>query len=91
MHLLGRPTGPASAGSAARGMPSTVLSAREVEILRLMARGLSNQEIADVLVISVRTVERHVSNIYLKIGVSGKTARASAAAHAYQHGLIVGQ
>jgi LuxR family transcriptional regulator, maltose regulon positive regulatory protein len=91
MHQMGRSFGPVSTVSASRGTPSTALSEREVEILRLMARGLSNQEIADVLVISVRTVERHVSNIYLRIGVSGKTARASAVAHAYRLDLIVGR
>ncbi|MFL5825640.1 MAG: LuxR C-terminal-related transcriptional regulator [Thermoleophilaceae bacterium] len=58
------------------------LSRREVEVLRLLADGLSNEEIAAALVLSVRTVERHVSNIYLKLGVSGPAARASATAYA---------
>ncbi|HEX8856670.1 MAG TPA: LuxR C-terminal-related transcriptional regulator [Thermoleophilaceae bacterium] len=58
------------------------LSRREVEVLRLLADGLSNEEIAAALVLSVRTVERHVSNIYLKLGVSGPSARASATAYA---------
>jgi DNA-binding CsgD family transcriptional regulator len=53
------------------------LSAREAEVLRLIARGLSNQQIADELVISVRTVERHINHIYEKIGVHSK-AQATA-------------
>ena len=49
------------------------LSIREQEVLRLIAAGQSNQEIADTLVISLNTVRRHVSNIYDKIGVSSRT------------------
>jgi pimeloyl-ACP methyl ester carboxylesterase/DNA-binding CsgD family transcriptional regulator len=56
------------------------LSAREEEILALVADGLSNEEIAGRLVLSVRTVERHLSNCYVKLRVSGKAARAAAAA-----------
>jgi DNA-binding NarL/FixJ family response regulator len=47
-------------------------------VLRLIARGRSNQEIAAELFLSTRTVERHVSNIYDKIGAAGKSARAAA-------------
>jgi len=56
------------------------LSLREREILGLVARGLTNGEIAAQLVLSVRTVERHLSNAYLKLGLSGRTGRAAAAA-----------
>jgi len=49
------------------------LSTREEEVLRLIASGRSNQEIADALVISLNTVRRHVSNVYNKIGVSSRT------------------
>jgi DNA-binding CsgD family transcriptional regulator len=60
------------------GLPE--LSDRELEVLALVAEGLNNEEIAARLYLSVRTVERHLSNIYLKLGVSGKAARAAAAA-----------
>jgi DNA-binding CsgD family transcriptional regulator/pimeloyl-ACP methyl ester carboxylesterase len=53
------------------------LSTREEEVLRLIARGLSNQQIADELVLSVRTVERHINHIYEKLGVHSK-AQATA-------------
>ncbi|HEV8574399.1 MAG TPA: helix-turn-helix transcriptional regulator [Dehalococcoidia bacterium] len=56
-------------------------------MLALIAAGKSNQEIADELFLSVRTVERHISTIYEKIGAHGKAARAAATAYALQHGL----
>ncbi len=49
-------------------------------MLELVAAGLTNEAIADRLYLSVRTVERHLSNVYAKLGVSGKAARAAAAA-----------
>lgn len=55
------------------------LSRRELDVLRLVAGGLTNQAIAGRLYLSPRTVERHLSNIYLKLGLSGKSARAGAA------------
>lgn len=61
------------------------LSEREVEVLRLVARGLSNREIADQLVVSTRTAEHHVQHIYTKIGFS---SRAAAALFAMEHGLL---
>jgi len=63
------------------------LSPREAEVLRLVARGLANADIARELVLSVRTVERHVANVYVKIGASGRTARAVATAWAHTHGI----
>ena len=66
------------------------LTTREAEVLRLLARGLSNQEIASALVLSVRTVERHISTIYEKLGAHGKVARAMASAYAVRHGLADG-
>jgi predicted ATPase/DNA-binding NarL/FixJ family response regulator len=60
------------------------LSEREVEVLRLISAGRSNQAIADELVISVNTVFRHVSNVFAKIGASN---RVEAASYAQRHGL----
>src|SRR5690349_23810132 len=48
------------------------LSARELEVLRLVSEGLTNQSIAGRMCLSVRTVERHLTNIYAKLQVSGK-------------------
>jgi DNA-binding NarL/FixJ family response regulator len=61
------------------------LTNREVQVLGLLARGLSNKTIADTLVISPKTVSRHIENIYTKIGVSN---RAGASLFAVAHGLI---
>jgi DNA-binding NarL/FixJ family response regulator len=61
------------------------LSEREIEVLRLVADGLSNHEIAQRLYISRRTAEHHVQHIYSKIGGS---SRASAALFAMEHGLL---
>jgi DNA-binding NarL/FixJ family response regulator len=57
--------------------------------LQLLAAGKSNREIGEQLVLSVRTVERHVANVYQKIGAVGRTARAVATAHALTRGLTV--
>jgi DNA-binding CsgD family transcriptional regulator len=68
--------------------PFAGLTRRETEILRLLALGAGNHDIAARLVISVRTVERHISNIYLKLDLEGPGARTSAAAVALRHGLV---
>jgi HD-GYP domain-containing protein (c-di-GMP phosphodiesterase class II) len=68
-----------------RGTWPKGLSDREVEVLRLLARGRSNRQIAAELVISPRTAEHHVQHIYTKIGGS---TRASAAMFAMEHGLV---
>jgi DNA-binding CsgD family transcriptional regulator len=60
------------------------LTGREVEVLRLLARGLSNKEIASELVISRKTAGNHIEHIYTKIGVSN---RARASLFAMKHGL----
>jgi len=60
------------------------LTAREVDVLRLIAAGSSNREIAATLSISTRTVNRHVENLYQKIGAHG---RADATAYAFRHHL----
>jgi HD-GYP domain-containing protein (c-di-GMP phosphodiesterase class II) len=61
------------------------LTAREVEVLRLLSRGLSNKEIATRLVITPKTVGNHVEHIYAKIGASSRTG---ASLFAMQHGLL---
>jgi ATP/maltotriose-dependent transcriptional regulator MalT len=61
------------------------LSPRELEVLRLVATGKSNREIAAVLVISEHTVARHVQNIFTKLGVASRTA---AGAFAFEHNLV---
>jgi pimeloyl-ACP methyl ester carboxylesterase/DNA-binding CsgD family transcriptional regulator len=60
------------------------LTERELEILRLLAGGASNEEVASALTISRRTVERHISNVYLKIGAHN---RAEATAYAFRQGV----
>jgi DNA-binding NarL/FixJ family response regulator len=67
-------------GAAAAG-----LTAREVEVLRLVASGKTNREIGALLVVSEHTVARHVQNIFTKVGVSTRTA---AGAFAFEHDLI---
>jgi DNA-binding NarL/FixJ family response regulator len=61
------------------------LSERESQVLRLLAAGKTNRDIAEALFISEKTVARHVSNIFDKLGVSSRTG---ATAWAYQHNLI---
>jgi HD-GYP domain-containing protein (c-di-GMP phosphodiesterase class II) len=61
------------------------LTAREVEVLRLLARGLSNKEIARRLVITPKTAGNHIEHIYTK---TGATNRAGASLFAMQHGLL---
>ena len=72
------------AGGAAEGETGG-LTARELQVLRLVAAGQSNKEIAAGLVLSKRTVDRHVSNIFTKLRVS---SRAAATSYAYEHKLI---
>jgi pimeloyl-ACP methyl ester carboxylesterase len=60
------------------------LSQRELEVLRLLANGRNNQQIADELIISLNTVNRHVSNIYAKTGAAN---RAQAASYATRNGI----
>ena len=67
--------------------PDAPLTEREREILDLIGEGISNQAIADRLVLSPRTVERHVSNIYVKLGLEGRSSRAAAASYAVRSSL----
>ena len=61
------------------------LTPRELEVLRLLASGRTNKAIAKQLFLSEKTIDRHVSNIFVKIDVA---SRAAATAYAYQHGLV---
>ncbi|MFE7166006.1 LuxR C-terminal-related transcriptional regulator [Streptomyces sp. NPDC057616] len=67
------------------GPPPSPLSPRELEVVRLIARGRSNHAIAAELVLSEKTVARHISNIFTKLEVTSRTA---AAAYAFEHGLV---
>ncbi len=61
------------------GADVATLSTRELDVLELVAAGLTNDAIAHQLFLSVRTVERHLANIYAKLRVSGKAGRTAAA------------
>jgi DNA-binding NarL/FixJ family response regulator len=65
--------------------PRGGLTAREVEVLRLVASGRTNRAIAAELVLSEKTVARHLSNIFTKLGLS---SRAAATAYAYENDLV---
>ncbi len=60
--------------------PGIPLSARELQVLRLLAEGCTNEEVAARLTLSTRTIEHHLSNVYAKLALTGKSARAAAAA-----------
>jgi DNA-binding CsgD family transcriptional regulator len=74
----------ASASAATEGASASPLTGREAEVLQLVAAGKTNRQIAEALVISEKTVARHISNIFVKISVS---SRSAATGYAYQHGL----
>jgi DNA-binding NarL/FixJ family response regulator len=76
---------PAPAKAAARARHTTDLSEREIEVLHLVAQGLSNPQIANTLAISRKTVEHHLEHTYNKLGISCRTA---AVAYAIQHRLM---
>lgn len=73
------------AGSMSAGSVSDGLTQRETEILSLIARGLTNPEIADRLFVSTLTVKSHINRIFSK---TGSRDRAAAIAYAYRHGLV---
>jgi DNA-binding NarL/FixJ family response regulator len=77
----------ATAGARPAPQPATLpddLTQREAEVLSLIARGLSNREIADTLVVSEATIKTHINHVFAKIGVRD---RAQAVHYAYTHGL----
>jgi DNA-binding NarL/FixJ family response regulator len=84
-RLLGRLSSGAGAGSGAGGRGSDVLTVRELEVIRLVARGASNREIARDLRISEATVKTHLLKIFEKLGVADRT---SAVTTAMERGLI---
>ncbi|WP_334173297.1 helix-turn-helix transcriptional regulator [Sinomonas sp.] len=64
---------------------STPLTERELDVIRLVATGLTNRAVAAKLVLSEKTVARHLANIYAKLGIA---SRSAATAYAYDHGLL---
>lgn len=72
----------------AAAAPHEELTDREMEVLRLIAKGRSNQELADELFIGIKTVKFHVTNILAKLGVEDRT---QAAIYAFKHGLAVAE
>lgn len=71
-------------GSHAGDNPAEALSEREQEVLRLLARGLTNKDIAQTLILSVRTIEGHLRSIFAKLGLGSRT---EAALWAIRHGF----
>ncbi len=82
---LGRMVAPRPLDSA-EALPQAALTGREEEVLRLMATGLSNPEIAESLTVSVETVKTHVGNVLTKLGAQNRT---HAVVIAYESGLVV--
>jgi DNA-binding CsgD family transcriptional regulator len=82
---LGAGPDAARASRLSRSAGTGVLTARETQVLRLVATGKTNRVIAAELFLSEKTVARHVSNIFVKLDVS---SRAAATAYAYEHGLV---
>src|SRR5581483_6344427 len=72
---------PAAGGRSASRSTAGGLSPRELEVLRLVAEGLSNQQIAERLFLSEHTVHRHIANILNKLSVSSRAAAVARAAH----------
>jgi len=69
----------------APGAHPTPLTPREIDVVRLVAEGKTNRTIAGELYVSEKTVDRHLSNVFTKLGIS---SRAAATAYAYEHALI---
>ncbi|GHH76462.1 response regulator [Kitasatospora indigofera] len=82
---LGRMVAARPLGSA-QALPRAALTGREEEVLRLMATGLSNPEIAESLTVSLETVKTHVGNVLTKLGAQNRT---HAVVIAYESGLVV--
>jgi DNA-binding CsgD family transcriptional regulator len=85
LEQLGARSDLASLAPTEGATPGHPLTARECEVLALVAQGHTNRGIATILFLSEKTVARHLSNIFTKIDVS---SRAAATAYAYEHGLV---
>jgi DNA-binding NarL/FixJ family response regulator len=85
LQALSEPETPATVVQMVAQSYPAELTEREVEVLRLIAQGLSDAQVAEQLVISPRTVNSHLRTIYSKIEVTSRTA---AAHFAYEHGLV---
>ena len=83
LHDLGAHAEPRRPRSVRRDEPT--LTTRETEVLVHVARGLTNREVAAQLFISEKTVARHLSNVFAKLGLA---SRAAATAWAYEHGVV---
>jgi DNA-binding NarL/FixJ family response regulator len=84
-HPRGRTSEPGESGGGGSGTQAVGLTDRELSILRLVAEGLSNLDIASRLYVTEQTVKFHLSNIYRKLGVGNRT---EATRYAYRNGLI---
>ena len=82
---VGGSTGPVDGQHGLRKDPPSGLTRREAQVLQLVASGRTNNEVAEELVLSIRTVERHIGNIYSKIGARG---RADATVFALTEGVL---
>ena len=77
-------TTPAQERPPATSEPPAGLTLRELEVLKLVATGMTNAQVAETLFLSPRTVQRHLNSVYHKLGVSSRTA---ATRFAIEHGL----
>ena len=79
VHNGGRPIPPAVASRVAARVNQTALSPRELEVLKLVAKGMRNKEIADHLGVSSDTVQTHIKHFFVKLNVSDRTAAVTVA------------
>jgi ATP/maltotriose-dependent transcriptional regulator MalT len=85
LAAFGRLGAPAEVTGLRASTGTAPLTGRECEVIRLVASGRTNREIADELAISEHTVARHLQNVFVKLG---RSSRAAATAYAYEHGIV---